>query len=73
MNKIRVGIAGGTGYTGGELIRLLLQHPEAELTWIQSRSRGGQPVHSVHSDLLGSSLHECMTLPASWPAASTWT
>ncbi len=51
--KIRVGIIGGAGYTGGELIRLLLVHPGAETSFIHSRSNAGQPVHAVHQDLLG--------------------
>lgn len=53
MKKIRVGIAGGSGYTGGELIRLLLNHPSAQIEFVQSDSNAGKPVHSVHTDLLG--------------------
>jgi N-acetyl-gamma-glutamyl-phosphate reductase len=52
-NKIRVGIVGGAGYTGGELIRILLNHPNAELKYIQSSSHNGQPISFVHPDLLG--------------------
>ena len=52
-NKIKVGIVGGAGYTAGELIRILLYHPAAELKYIQSSSNNGQPVASVHTDLLG--------------------
>ena len=52
-NKIRVGIIGGAGYTAGELIRILLYHPAAELKYIQSSSNNGQCVSSVHTDLLG--------------------
>jgi N-acetyl-gamma-glutamyl-phosphate reductase len=52
-NKIRVGIVGGAGYTAGELIRILLYHPLAELKYIQSSSNHNQPVSSVHTDLLG--------------------
>lgn len=52
-NKIRVGIVGGAGYTAGELIRILLYHPAADLKYIQSSSNNGQPVSAVHSDLLG--------------------
>ncbi len=52
-NKIRVGIIGGAGYTGGELIRILLQHPHAEIKYVQSSSHHGQPVSFVHTDLLG--------------------
>jgi N-acetyl-gamma-glutamyl-phosphate reductase len=53
MKKIRVGITGGAGYTGGELIRILLQHPFAELVFVQSKSNAGQPLSSVHHDLAG--------------------
>jgi N-acetyl-gamma-glutamyl-phosphate reductase len=49
----RVGILGGAGYTGGELIRLLLNHPAAQLAFVQSRSQAGKPVSSVHTDLRG--------------------
>ncbi len=51
--KIRVGIVGGAGYTGGELLRILLQHPAVEISFIHSSSNGGRPVYEVHSDLLG--------------------
>ena len=51
--KIRVGIVGGAGYTAGELIRILLCHPAADLKYIQSSSNNGQPVYTVHTDLLG--------------------
>jgi N-acetyl-gamma-glutamyl-phosphate reductase len=53
MNKIRIGITGGAGYTGGELIRILLNHPEAELIFVQSKSHAGQPLSTVHQDLAG--------------------
>jgi len=53
MNKIRVGIAGGAGYTGGELIRLLINHPNAELSFVHSKSNAGNPLYKVHQDLLG--------------------
>ncbi len=51
--KIKIGIVGGAGYTAGELIRILLHHPNAELKYIQSGSNDGHPVASVHRDLLG--------------------
>lgn len=50
---IKAGIIGGAGYTGGELIRLLINHPDATISFIHSRSNAGKPVHSVHQDLLG--------------------
>lgn len=50
---IRVGIIGGAGYTGGELIRLLIHHPDASVSFIHSRSNAGKPVHFVHHDLVG--------------------
>ncbi len=51
--KIKAGIIGGAGYTGGELIRLLIRHPDTTLTAVHSRSQAGKPVHAVHPDLLG--------------------
>jgi N-acetyl-gamma-glutamyl-phosphate/LysW-gamma-L-alpha-aminoadipyl-6-phosphate reductase len=51
MNRIRVAIVGGSGYTGGELIRLLLFHPYVELTQVASSSYAGQFVHSTHPNL----------------------
>jgi N-acetyl-gamma-glutamyl-phosphate reductase len=53
MEKIKAGIIGGAGYTGGELIRLLLRHPFVELTFVHSESNSGKPFHTVHRDLLG--------------------
>lgn len=53
---IRAGIAGAAGYTAGELIRILIHHPETELKYVQSESHKGKPVYSVHRDLLYSSL-----------------
>ena len=50
---IKTGIIGGAGYTGGELIRLLLNHPQAEISFVHSRSNAGQPIAVVHQDLLG--------------------
>ena len=55
MKKIRVGITGGAGYTGGELIRILLNHPNAELVFVQSKSHAGQLLSAVHQDLAGDS------------------
>lgn len=52
-NTIRVGIIGGAGYTGGELLRLLLRHPQVELAFIHSESNAGKPVHTIHTDMLG--------------------
>ena len=53
---VRVGIAGGAGYTAGELVRLLVNHPSVEIKYIQSESHKGEPISSVHSDLLYSDL-----------------
>ncbi|MEI7420996.1 MAG: N-acetyl-gamma-glutamyl-phosphate reductase [Prolixibacteraceae bacterium] len=49
--KIKVGIIGGAGYTAGELVRILLYHPKAELKYVQSSSNSGRPVTSIHRDL----------------------
>lgn len=51
--KIKAGIIGGAGYTGGELIRLLVHHPYADISFVQSSSNAGNPLHAVHADLLG--------------------
>jgi N-acetyl-gamma-glutamyl-phosphate reductase len=53
MKKIRIGITGGAGYTGGELIRILSHHPIAELVFVQSKSHAGQFLSDVHHDLAG--------------------
>jgi N-acetyl-gamma-glutamyl-phosphate reductase len=53
MNKLRTGIVGGAGYTGGELIRLLLFHPHVDIAFVQSTSQAGKPLHEAHADLLG--------------------
>ena len=50
---IKVGILGAAGYTGGELIRLLLNHPEAEIVFANSESNAGNLVSDVHEGLLG--------------------
>jgi N-acetyl-gamma-glutamyl-phosphate reductase len=52
-SNIRIGIIGGAGYTGGELIRILLNHPNAQLIFVHSKSNAGNPLHQVHQDLLG--------------------
>ena len=50
---IRVGIIGGAGYTAGELIRLLLWHPEVEICFVNSSSNAGNKITDVHGGLLG--------------------
>lgn len=50
---IKAGIIGGAGYTAGELIRLLLNHPDVELVWVNSNSNAGNPVSQVHQGLIG--------------------
>jgi N-acetyl-gamma-glutamyl-phosphate reductase len=52
-NKIKVGIIGAAGYTGGELIRLLLNHPNAVIEFAQSGSNADNLVSKVHADLVG--------------------
>jgi len=51
--KVKAGIIGGAGYTGGETLRLLLLHPQVEVAFVQSRSQAGKPVTTTHSDLIG--------------------
>lgn len=53
MTKIKTAIIGGAGYTAGELLRLLVNHPSVQLCAVQSTSHAGQPVASVHAGLAG--------------------
>ncbi|SMG46151.1 N-acetyl-gamma-glutamyl-phosphate reductase [Marivirga sericea] len=53
MDKLKVGIVGAAGYAGGELIRLLLHHPKAEIDFVLSNSQNGRKVSEVHTDLIG--------------------
>src|SRR3954447_5165792 len=50
---IKVGIVGGAGYTGGELIRLLIYHRHAEIIFVHSKSNAGNYLYKVHHDLVG--------------------
>jgi N-acetyl-gamma-glutamyl-phosphate reductase len=50
---IKIGVIGASGYTGGELIRLLLRHPAVELRSLYSRTHAGKAIAEIHSDLLG--------------------
>lgn len=52
-DKIKVGIIGAAGYTAGELLRILVNHPCAEIVFAQSGSHAGEPVWAAHADLLG--------------------
>lgn len=53
MTRLQVGIAGGAGYTGGELLRLLLDHPRVEVVAVSSSTYPGQPLHAAHPNLRG--------------------
>ena len=53
MQKVKIGIVGGAGYTGGELLRVLLRHPNAVITFVHSTSNAGESVSKVHADLVG--------------------
>src|SRR5215211_6252556 len=53
MKKIKAGIVGGAGYTGGELVRLLMYHPHVTISFVHSRSNAGKSISSVHQDLIG--------------------
>lgn len=50
---VRAGIIGGAGYTAGELLRILINHPQVKVAFVQSTSNAGNPVYKVHDDLLG--------------------
>jgi len=53
MEKIKIGIIGGAGYTAGELLRILLFHPHVEIVFINSNSNAGKQISDVHSGLFG--------------------
>ena len=53
MQKVNIGIIGGAGYTGGELLRVFLRHPNAHITFVHSASSAGELVSKVHADLVG--------------------
>jgi len=55
---LNVTIVGGAGYTAGELLRILLFHPEVEVTAVHSNSQAGKPVSAIHSDLVGDTYLE---------------
>jgi N-acetyl-gamma-glutamyl-phosphate reductase len=63
MRQIRAGIIGGAGYTGGEMIRLLIRHPNVDIRFIHSKSNAGKPVCTVHEDLVGDTT---LTFDAEW-------
>ncbi len=51
--KIRIGIFGGSGYGGSELLRILLFHPNAEIVFVTANEQAGKPVSEVHRNLYG--------------------
>jgi len=53
MQNVNIGIIGGAGYTGGELLRVLLRHPNAHISFVHSTSSAGELVSKVHADLVG--------------------
>ncbi|MCX2433306.1 N-acetyl-gamma-glutamyl-phosphate reductase [Pedobacter sp. GR22-10] len=52
-NKIKAGIIGGAGYTGGEMLRILVNHPNVEIAFVNSTSNAGNLISDVHTDLIG--------------------
>lgn len=53
LNKVKAGIVGGAGYTGGELLRILVNHPAVEIAFVNSSSNAGNYIYDVHTDLFG--------------------
>jgi len=51
--KIKAGIVGGAGYTGGELLRILVNHPNVDIAFVHSNSNAGNNIYDVHTDLIG--------------------
>lgn len=54
-NMIKAGIIGGAGYTGGEMLRILVNHPQVEIAFVNSSSNAGNLISDVHTDLFGDS------------------
>ena len=52
-NKVKAGIVGAAGYTGGEMLRILVNHPNVEIVFAHSNSNAGNYIHQVHTDLFG--------------------
>src|ERR1700757_1172525 len=50
---VRAGIIGGAGYTGGEMLRILINHPDVEIAFVHSTSSAGKHVYEIHTDLFG--------------------
>lgn len=63
MRRVRAGIIGGAGYTGGETIRLLINHPAVDIRFIHSKSNAGKAVATIHEDLAGDTE---LTFDAEW-------
>ncbi|MCL7988864.1 N-acetyl-gamma-glutamyl-phosphate reductase [Sphingobacterium sp. lm-10] len=61
MTKIKAGIVGSAGYTGGELLRVLVYHPDVEIVFANSASNAGNKIYAVHNDLLGDTELEFST------------
>jgi N-acetyl-gamma-glutamyl-phosphate reductase len=53
MKTIKAGIIGGAGYTAGELLRILINHPQVEIGFVHSKSNAGKFIYEVHDDLFG--------------------
>jgi len=62
MNKIKVGIVGSAGYTGGELLRVLIYHPHVDIIFANSVSNAGKKIYEVHNDLFGDTELEFSTV-----------
>ena len=53
INSVNIGIIGAAGYTGGELLRIVINHPNVNIAFAHSKSQVGKPVYYTHTDLLG--------------------
>src|SRR6185436_15133663 len=68
---IRVSIVGSTGYTGGELLRYLIRHPDVKLMHLTSENFAGQPIYSLHKFLKGRCALICEKLNPATIAADS--
>lgn len=67
MNHLKVGVVGGSGYTGGELLRLLLDHPHVEVTQVTANTNAGKFLHHVHPHLRGRTQLRFITIEVLQP------
>lgn len=64
--KAKIGVLGASGYTGAELVRLLLRHPRVELALLTADSKAGRPMHEVFAQFVPFELPDLVAIPTDW-------